>query len=294
MERTSGAIKKNIYNRSLIKAVSLFVLNLLLFSGLAAQTTDYLLIAYPAEAVIYDGFQKKLSGAKKESFTRGTPFRILRKDGYFNDGFTRYIYVEYGGNNYYIQKDEKGRIINSQACLPEFLSGISISRKLTVTDKEKITLNPWPEGQRKVLESGKEIKVIFRYMNKYYIQEISEKNGFGWAQLSSKFLKKSAETGSGILRSPQIKDDLKNIVNEQNKLFGHFKQLLDSLSGEEKEIPVYRLRFEDYRITIFSGNQEVEKKFRSGFSILENKIRTKLAGTGLKVETIKGQIVITE
>jgi hypothetical protein len=210
------------------------------------NTADFLILSSPRDYTILNQYQQRLTKEDEKLFVPLVPLKIENDEEVLGDQITKALRVGFGGRTWFIQKDESGNLLGDRG--KQFRQ---IFKKCAIINDTVLILadrtisfskkNP-PSGENDYLKKGEYVARLFSYGGQCYIRRSAAKVQYGWGRFGA---------GSGWKRVEQVvekqegmTDALVEKITERfknaNKTYAEYFAYFDSLTGQEKTVPVWR------------------------------------------------------
>jgi hypothetical protein len=272
----------------------IFVINIILLSGsqTLAQKADYLIAENPADLVIYNKYQQRLSGQVLDQFSAYTPFRIVEQDELLSDQISRASRVEYNNRILFILKDDENHYLqkNETGYIKIFNNCKMINDTIKITADHRINLFSRPEFQyrkseQQPLEKDQLCIRIFQHKQLYFIKVSGKNPVFGWTQLAGRPGWDVVKTDE--IRLTSIPDKLifrlRIKIESVNREYQNFFSYFNRKYNQNKIIPKWELEISDHEISGKLNDPKIAGQLQNSSRYLMQDIDNIFLGSELSV-----------
>jgi hypothetical protein len=267
------------------------------FSG---NTADFLVIADPQKYTILDQYQQPLSGQGRAAFAAGTPLQIISSDELLGDQITHALEGAFDGKTWYLQKDDAGNLLGTDAKESRRIyKGCETGPDTVeiIKDKAIAFSETVPGAAGHYLSRQEKVIRIFRNRDLWYVRRTGRNAQFGWSSFSNTGSWRRivaaaalADTGISDYLQGRIVERFRTANDNYRKYFAHFNKV----TGKDKTVPGWQWDLGHGKTMHFSLNAP----YRNGYELDESTrylvrdLENMLIGRRYDVVCEKGDITV--
>ncbi len=254
----------------------LFII-LLTAAAIAGTRADYILLIKPQQSLILNIYEQTLS----RPLPVGTPLRIVQPHMVLSDSLTKADKVEFDGRIYYL------------------LSGQDVQKKirraLVLNDTVTIQAKPvrWEPvlafSKHPLLSRGSRVKRYFKTRHRTYLFN----NGFGWARLSEKDVKRLIKPAEPLRTlPPALKARIRARVESANQSLRALTRYFNTKFSRNREAPQWQIHNNTNTLRIAFLKPDTARFFIRSVTVLQDEINQILLGTVFGCTLTNGTLIV--
>ena len=223
------------------------LLFLFVVTTFAAQS-EYMIVPSPASFSILNHFNQPLTDKDKAAFYPNAPWKIISHDELLGDQITHASRFSYLGEEYFLLKDDSGKLIGTQAKnniqMLKGCTGLDDTIQVAKAQAVQFSTN-LSSGNGQFLPKASVLHRSFQYNGKFYCLLLSAAPRFGWctslesnAMATLKSAPKEEAAPQGL--TPELLSKLISRIESANKCYRDYFEHFNKLTGQEKSAPFWK------------------------------------------------------